>query len=149
MHLGTALHKEKDCFCPQHIMKRNSALSHSTACRRGRWPLVTTQQEEEEEEEEEQQQQEQQEEEATSSHNTAWRSRWFVGSSSNSRSGSTNRARASAIRILQPPEKVLVHLICSETATNFAENKGEEAENREDHSALLIPVNIGWTCNTG
>mmetsp|Transcript_10387 Transcript_10387/g.42236 ORF Transcript_10387/g.42236 Transcript_10387/m.42236 type:complete len:162 (-) Transcript_10387:414-899(-) len=34
-------------------------------------------------------------------------SRWFVGSSSSRRVGQTNSARASATRILQPPEKSL------------------------------------------
>mmetsp|Transcript_4926 Transcript_4926/g.11747 ORF Transcript_4926/g.11747 Transcript_4926/m.11747 type:complete len:203 (+) Transcript_4926:1213-1821(+) len=43
---------------------------------------------------------------------TALRSRWFVGSSSIRSVGSTKRARANEILILQPPENILVGLVC-------------------------------------
>mmetsp|Transcript_35523 Transcript_35523/g.60402 ORF Transcript_35523/g.60402 Transcript_35523/m.60402 type:complete len:249 (+) Transcript_35523:1300-2046(+) len=43
---------------------------------------------------------------------TASKSRWFVGSSSMRRVGSMNRARASEIRILHPPENILVGFVC-------------------------------------
>mmetsp|Transcript_6209 Transcript_6209/g.19205 ORF Transcript_6209/g.19205 Transcript_6209/m.19205 type:complete len:100 (-) Transcript_6209:675-974(-) len=44
----------------------------------------------------------------SSSHSTACRSRWLVGSSRSSRSGSTNSARARATRMRHPPENVFV-----------------------------------------
>ena len=42
---------------------------------------------------------------ARSSHSTASRSRWFVGSSSSSTSGCDTSARASEARVSSPPEK--------------------------------------------
>jgi len=45
-------------------------------------------------------------------HNTAWRSRWFVSSSSSSKSGSMNKARARAILMHHPPENSFVRLRC-------------------------------------
>ena len=48
-----------------------------------------------------------------SSHSVASRSRWLVGSSSSSRSGSRNSAEASATRIRQPPENELTGRACA------------------------------------
>ncbi len=48
----------------------------------------------------------------SSSHTHASRSRWLVGSSRTSRHGSTNSARARAMRMRQPPEKSRVFLAC-------------------------------------
>mmetsp|Transcript_2211 Transcript_2211/g.5680 ORF Transcript_2211/g.5680 Transcript_2211/m.5680 type:complete len:394 (+) Transcript_2211:948-2129(+) len=48
----------------------------------------------------------------SSSHITACRSRWFVGSSSSSTSGEMKSARASATRMRQPPEKEEVVRCC-------------------------------------
>ena len=47
-----------------------------------------------------------------SSQMTAFRSRWFVGSSNNRRVGSRNRALARDTLIRQPPEKFLVARFC-------------------------------------
>mmetsp|Transcript_18986 Transcript_18986/g.32472 ORF Transcript_18986/g.32472 Transcript_18986/m.32472 type:complete len:103 (-) Transcript_18986:1129-1437(-) len=44
----------------------------------------------------------------SSSQSTACKSKWFVGSSSSSKSGSTKSARASATRMRHPPLNVLV-----------------------------------------
>ena len=51
---------------------------------------------------------------SSSSHTQASKSRWFVGSSSNRSVGLTNRARAKAILIRQPPEKSFVFVCCME-----------------------------------
>mmetsp|Transcript_5424 Transcript_5424/g.10350 ORF Transcript_5424/g.10350 Transcript_5424/m.10350 type:complete len:319 (-) Transcript_5424:205-1161(-) len=48
----------------------------------------------------------------SSSQSTARRSRWLVGSSSSSSVGWMKSARASEMRMRQPPEKVLVVLVC-------------------------------------
>mmetsp|Transcript_34919 Transcript_34919/g.84510 ORF Transcript_34919/g.84510 Transcript_34919/m.84510 type:complete len:208 (-) Transcript_34919:1118-1741(-) len=46
---------------------------------------------------------------------TAFKSKWFVGSSNMSKVGSTNRARAKEILILQPPLNIFVGLVCIST----------------------------------
>ena len=51
---------------------------------------------------------------SSSNHTRASKSRWFVGSSSNRSVGLTNRARAKAILIRQPPEKSFVFVCCME-----------------------------------
>ena len=51
---------------------------------------------------------------APSSHSIPARSRWFVGSSSSSRSGFCTRASAIASRFLQPPENVTASVSKSE-----------------------------------
>mmetsp|Transcript_25725 Transcript_25725/g.43116 ORF Transcript_25725/g.43116 Transcript_25725/m.43116 type:complete len:105 (+) Transcript_25725:1510-1824(+) len=55
----------------------------------------------------------------SSSHITASRSRWFVGSSSSSTSGSWNSACASATRMRQPPDSDAtgVSIICGENCS--------------------------------
>lgn len=45
-----------------------------------------------------------------SNHITAFKSKWFVGSSSSKSVGSKNKALARLTRILQPPDKSLVGL---------------------------------------
>ena len=51
-----------------------------------------------------------------SSHTTASKSKWFVGSSRSNKCGLTNSARARATRILHPPDMSLVGraIICCE-----------------------------------
>ena len=51
-----------------------------------------------------------------SSQRTAWRSRWLVGSSKRSRSGSTNKALARATLIRQPPDSFFVAPCCKSIA---------------------------------
>ena len=70
-----------------------------------------------------------------------------MGSSSSSRSGSTNRALASAMRIRHPPEKVLVHRICKQSgqseASAYACTRVSSSSSIFNH---MIPVS-GHTCH--